>query len=215
MTIKAERITPKQQKFIDLMCMGYSQSAAYIEAFDGKNMSVKAVGERACVLFNSPKIKSRYDIAMAKAAQKLEAKQIVSATRVLEELTAIAFANGTDYAEITTNDVGQDSVTCYPTEKLTSQQRAAIVGMKNTRNGVEIKLADKMKALEILYKYLRMDPDEKRRIDLSERLVKVQEAKLYGGEDDLDVIRNDLSDLIDIINKPVANRSIEEIEDEE
>lgn len=40
------------------------------------------------------------------------------------------------------------------TEELIEEQKAAIVSIKQTKEGVEVKLADKMRALELLAKHL-------------------------------------------------------------
>lgn len=42
------------------------------------------------------------------------------------------------------------------TEELTESQKAAVVSIKETQNGTEIRLADKLKALELIGKHLGM-----------------------------------------------------------
>ena len=68
---------------------------------------------------------------------------------ILDVLKAIAFSDFTDYIWIEDGEVRVKD-TC----RLTDSQRAAIAGIKDTGKGVEIKLHDKQKALELLVKYL-------------------------------------------------------------
>ena len=68
---------------------------------------------------------------------------------VLSALKAIAFSDFTDYIRIEDGEVRVKD-TC----QLSEGQRSAIAGIKDTGKGVEIKLHDKQKALELLVKYL-------------------------------------------------------------
>lgn len=87
--------------------------------------------------------------AIKKAMEKRQTRVEISQDRVLRELAAVAFANGTDYASVVSGLVMMND-----TEDLTQEQKAAIVSIKQTKEGVEVKLADKMKALELLAKHL-------------------------------------------------------------
>ena len=68
---------------------------------------------------------------------------------VLNALKAIAFSDFTDYIRIE-----EGEVRVKDTALLTEAQRSAIAGIKDTGKGVELKLHDKQKALELLVKYL-------------------------------------------------------------
>ena len=68
---------------------------------------------------------------------------------ILEALQAIAFSDFTDYIRIEDGEVRVKD-TC----QLSDAQRSAIAGIKDTGKGVEIKLHDKQKAIELLVKYL-------------------------------------------------------------
>lgn len=80
--------------------------------------------------------------------ERAEATEITQ-ERVIKEIAAVAFANGTDYAQVAEGPGGV-AVGIVPTDQLTPKQRAAVAGIKQTQNGIEIKLSDKMKALELL-----------------------------------------------------------------
>ena len=79
---------------------------------------------------------------------KTEARTLAEAD-ILAALQAIAFSDYTDYIWI---EDGQ--VRVKDTRLLTAGQRAAIAGIKDSGKGVELKLHDKQKALELLVKYL-------------------------------------------------------------
>ncbi len=68
---------------------------------------------------------------------------------ILEALRAIAFSDFTDYIRIEDGEVRVKD-----TGLLSAAQRSAIAGIKDTGKGVEIKLHDKQKAIELLVKYL-------------------------------------------------------------
>lgn len=91
-------------------------------------------------------------------AERMEERQKrteITQDRVLEELAAIAFARATDYAEI----IGE-CVKIKDTGSLTAQQIKAIAGIKEGKYGVELKLNDKEKALELLGRHLGMFKDK-------------------------------------------------------
>lgn len=79
----------------------------------------------------------------------------ITQDRVLQELAAIAFAKTTDYAEIK-----NECVRIKDTGDLDEQQVRAIAGIKKGKFGVEIKLNDKEKALELLGRHFGMFKDK-------------------------------------------------------
>ena len=55
-----DKLTPKQEKFIQNILTGMTQRQAYRDAFNPDNTSDKTVDEKACRLFNEDKIQARY-----------------------------------------------------------------------------------------------------------------------------------------------------------
>ena len=87
-------------------------------------------------------------------AERMQARQErteITQDKVLEELAAIAFARATDYAE-----VKDDQVIIKDTSGLSENQIKAIAGIKQSKFGIELKLNDKEKALELLGRHLGM-----------------------------------------------------------
>ena len=69
--------------------------------------------------------------------------------RVLAELAGIAFANFADHVQVDgTQLVIRDS------SQLGKKQLAAVASIEKTSSGIRVKLYDKLKALELLGKYL-------------------------------------------------------------
>ncbi len=78
-------------------------------------------------------------------------KKILSADDILSALSEIASADAYDFL-----DIGEDgTVSMKPLSKIPLKKRHAAALIKNTsaKGGIEIKLYDKMKALELLGKH--------------------------------------------------------------
>lgn len=73
----------------------------------------------------------------------------ITPKQVVEELAAIGFAKATDFVA-----VEDGKLVIRPTRELSKTDRAAIASLESTSNGVRLKLYDKMKALELLGKYM-------------------------------------------------------------
>lgn len=142
-----EGLTPRQKAFADeYLCNGGN---AYRAAL--------AAGYRESTAHTkSYQLLEREDVAAYIAARRRQmAKRAVTPERVLLELAAIGFADATDYAQI----VG-GRVVVTDTGRLSAAARRAIAGIKEGRDGVEVKLADKVKALELMGKNLGLFRDK-------------------------------------------------------
>ena len=76
-------------------------------------------------------------------------KQAQMTKKVLEELSAIAFSNAADHLQVVD---GQLEI--RQTDQLRKKQQAAVASVEKTSSGIRVKLYDKLKALELLGKYL-------------------------------------------------------------
>lgn len=104
---------------------------------------------------------------------KVEEKAIVSIEDIVKELTAIAFTDRTKLSQNVRNRIMlqededgtkkeyfEDNVIFTETKDLDETTRKVIAGYKKTQSGFAIETYDKMKALELLGKYLGMFKDE-------------------------------------------------------
>lgn len=80
------KLTIKQETFIQNIINGMTQRDAYKNAYNTKNMKDKTIDENACRLFNDSKIVARYE----ELKKKLEDKAIMSAIERMKLLSQIA-----------------------------------------------------------------------------------------------------------------------------
>lgn len=68
--MKGDKLTPKQEKFINMLIEGKSQREAYRLAYDNYKLTDKSIDEMASKLFNNIKILSRYKELQQECASK-------------------------------------------------------------------------------------------------------------------------------------------------
>lgn len=147
-------MTEKQKLFADEYLIDLNATRAYRKAYPNckKDSSADAAARK---LLGNTRIQKYISERMEERQKRTEITQ----DRVVEELAAIAFAKATDYVEIRSNGVA-GVVIIKPTSELTDVQIRAIAGIKEGANGIEIKLNDKEKALELLGRHLGMWNDK-------------------------------------------------------
>ena len=147
-------MTKKQKIFADEYLIDLNATRAYRVAYPSvKKDEVAAVN--GSKLLRNTKVREYISERMQERQQRTEVTQDM----VVKELAAIAFAKATDYVEIRSNGVCS-TVVIKPTTDLSDQQIRAIAGIKEGANGIEIKLNDKEKALELLGRHLAMWNDK-------------------------------------------------------
>lgn len=165
-------MTDAQKRFCDEYLIDFNATRAYKVAYSNckKDETANVNGSR---LLRNAKVQEYISQKTKEKQKRTEIKQ----DKVLQELINIAFSTGTDFAQIVTkqyedkkydedgNIIGVETKTyktleLTPTDKLTPEQKSVITGIKQTTNGIEIKTADKVKALELLGKHLGMFKDK-------------------------------------------------------
>lgn len=65
----SDRLTPKQEKFVNALVSGMSQREAYMSAYNAQRMKPDTIDKRACELLKNGKIAGRFDQLTAEAAE--------------------------------------------------------------------------------------------------------------------------------------------------
>ena len=147
-------MTEKQKIFADEYLIDLNATRAYRVAYPSVKKDETAAAAAARMLRNV-KVQEYISERMQERQQRTEVTQDM----VVKELAAIAFARATDYVEIRSNGVCS-TVVIKSTTDLSDRQIRAIAGIKEGANGIEIKLNDKEKALELLGRHLGMWNDK-------------------------------------------------------
>ena len=166
-------MTEKQKIFANEYLIDLNATRAYRVAYPSVKKDETAAAAATRMLRNV-KVAAYIQERMRERQKRTEITQ----DRVLQELAAIAFAKATDYAEV---EDGQ--VIIKDTVNLDEQKVKDIAGIKEGKYGIEVKLNDKEKALELLGRHLGMFKDRMEVSGLEE------EKKKLG--DILDQLRGD------------------------
>ena len=132
----AGKMTPKMQKFVDEYLVDLNATQAAIRA----GYSKKTAYSIGVSNLKKPEIQ-----AAIQKSEKLE----ITRERVLKELASIGFAKATDFLTIQSGHV-----LIKDSDDVAADKLAALASVKEGMYGVEVKLADKARALEMLGKYL-------------------------------------------------------------
>ena len=143
-------MTEKQKIFADEYLIDLNATRAYRKAYPSVKKDETAAAAAARMLRNV-KVAEYIQERMQERQKRTEITQ----DRVLEELAAIAFGKATDYAA-----VKDGQVIVKNTEELDEQQIRAIAGIKEGKFGIEVKLNDKLKAIELIGRHLGMFKDK-------------------------------------------------------
>lgn len=141
------KLTKNQQLFChEYLKMGMNGTQAYLNVYKTCKKEETAMASASRLLRNV-KVKEYIE----ELQSKVEEKAIVSIEDIVKELTAIAFIDRTSISSINKNCVKMTN-----TSDLTKEQKKVIAAYKETKNGVVVETYDKLKALELLGKYLGM-----------------------------------------------------------
>lgn len=166
---------------------GYSPNTAYIIGHEN---------------LRKPKISKR----ISQIKEEMTSKIHIEAMDILNKYIAIAFSDMGDYIDYGTeeNEVvdNQGNAKTYKNSYVRLKEKALtdttlIQEVKQGKDGISIKLCDKMKAMEKLEKYFDLLPDEfkrkmeKRKLELEERKVIIAEKQVDDLDDDIEYVVED------------------------
>lgn len=141
-------MTQKQKRFVEEYLIDLNATQAAIRA----GYSPSSAADIGSENLRKPDIRSSIDKKMAERSKRTG----VNADRVLMELAKIGFVNATNVIDIK-NGTLKEGVTLEDTAAIQSV-KVKTIPTKNGGEGIEreIKLADKIKALELIGKHLGM-----------------------------------------------------------
>lgn len=160
-------MTDRQVQFVNEYLVDLNATQAYIRA----GYTSKGANSKAATLMANPSIRARIDAALAERSRRTG----VNADRVVRELARVAFADITDVVDVNLAMIRPGA----------SKDDTAVIASVKVKSGDdfterEIKLADKLKALELLGKHLGMYTDNIRVTDDRPTIV----DNIPGGEGD-------------------------------
>ena len=141
------KLTAKQQRFVEEYLIDLNATQAAIRA----GYSPKTANEQGARLLANASVQE----AIAKAMAERSRRTGISQDRVIQELARIAFVNPKNIIDLedasVREDATEDDLACIQSVKVKTTD-----GPKGTSMEREVKLNDKMKALEQLGKHLGM-----------------------------------------------------------
>lgn len=148
---KKAKLTEKQQRFVDEYLIDLNATQAAIRA----GYSVKTADVQGSRMLGNVKVQQAISEEMAERSKRTGVNQ----DRIVEELAKIAFVNIEDVVDTDTGEIlpnaSKDDLACIESVKF--KQSDNQYGGSIER---EVKLASKMKALELLGKHLGMWNDK-------------------------------------------------------
>ena len=162
-------LTAKQKMFVFEYLIDLNATQAAIRA-GYSSKTAKQIGEQ-----NLSKLYMQQAIQAERSAR--EKRTLITADKVLTELANIAFCNGTEFAKIVEKKgmrpkingngevVGQEEYTyqevqLISTDQIDKNKKAAISCIKDTKFGIAVESCDKVKALELLGRHLKLFTDK-------------------------------------------------------
>lgn len=144
--------------------------AEYLIDLNATQAAIRAKYSPKTARFIAGKLLSNINIidAIEKKMAKREERTEITQDRVLKELALIGFSDITDYADIKVtpsklvSGAYEQSIIMRNTDDMPKDKIRAIASVKEGQNGIEIKLNDKVKALELIGKHLGMFEDKMR-----------------------------------------------------
>lgn len=158
-----------QQKLFcqEYLKLGMNGSQAYMNVY-------KSCKKEATARTNASRLLTNANIQeyIKELQSKVEEKAVVTIEDIVKELSVIAFTDRTKLSKNIRNKIVElkedginkeyyeDNVIFTETDELDEETKKVIAGYKKTQSGFAIETYDKMKALELLGKYLGMFKDE-------------------------------------------------------
>lgn len=174
--IKSDELNDKQKLYCLYYLKYFNATKAYQKAYGCDYFSAKAHGYK---LLQTVAVKKEID----RLKNEQQESMLLDSSAVLQKYIDIAFADITDFVEFGREEMIDDLGNPFEVNRVKFRDSSEVDGtlvteVKQGKDGVSVKLADKMKALDFLTKYtdLLSDNDRKR---LQEEKLKAEIEKLH------------------------------------
>lgn len=152
-------LTAKQQRFVEEYMIDLNATQAAIRSGYSANTAM----EQGYQLLQKTSVQE----AIQKAMEARSKRTQITADRVLEEYAKIGFSNITDYLKVNDRQVETDTgtetyqvVEIFGTDGIEKEKLAAVSEIKQTKEGIALKLHDKKGALDSIARHLGMFVDK-------------------------------------------------------
>jgi phage terminase small subunit len=144
--IEYNKLSAKRQRFVDEYCVDFNGTQAAIRA----GYSANSAAIQAARLLINDNVKKALDEKRLEIAESSKLK----VSDVIDELRNIAFSDITQVISFNNSKAKVKS-----SRKLSEDAKKTIASVSQTQNGLTVKLHDKVKALELLGRYLNIFTD--------------------------------------------------------
>lgn len=220
-TLQNDNLTPEQQMFCIYYSRTFNAAQSYQKAYGCKYETAMVNG---CMLLRNTKVRQEIE-----RLKEIKRQQIIAgADDIVEIQMRIAFADIGNYLSfgrekvdvmsafgpVKDSDTGENlkkEVNSIKLNESCNVDTQIIQEVKQGKDGVSLKLADKQKAIDWLTKYFLMHPDDKYKAEFDKKRAEVK-------DDSAEQILANMQTIADILQHPVADRNIndfEEVQDDE
>lgn len=207
--IESADLTDKQRLFCLYYIEDFNATKAYKKAYKCNYESAMRCGSR---MLRNVEVKNEIDRLTEECLQEKEIDSKLISKRILQKFIDIAFANINDFIEVEIRERERDdgSVVRWNNIIVYEEFDGSIVSeISQGKDGIKVKLADKMRALEFLAKYNNvLSADIREKLELERKKVEIAQSKVPSKEKaDL---QGQITALADLINNPIEERVLDD-----
>ena len=207
--IGSDGLTKKQRLFCLYYIEDFNATRSYKRAYKCDYETAMASGSR---MLRNVKVKNEIDRLTEECLQEKEIDSKLISKRLLQKFIDIAFSNINDFIEVEIKERERDdgSVARWNNIIVYEEFDGSIVSeISQGKDGVKVKLADKIRALEFLAKYNNvLSADIREKLELERKKVEIAQSKVPSKED-VD-LQGQITALANLINNPVEERVLED-----
>ena len=204
-TLQNDDLTPEQQMFCIYYSRTFNAAQSYQKAYGCSYENAMVEGSRS---LRKPKVRAEIE-----RLKEIKRQQIVAgADDIVELQMRIAFADIGNYMSFGQKEITDPEtkdkymISMVDLKESNDTDTQLIQEVKRGKDGVSVKLADKQKAIDWLTKYFLLHPDDKYKAEFDKKRAEVK-------DDSGEQILANMQTIADILQHPVANRSIDDFEE--